>query len=149
MNKRDAFTKILAIIGTLLVLFPILAPIVFSTARYIKANIFRFDYLMPAELFLFALVGGGALFWAALRARSRQKLIGWGIGIATCVLIGGQVLAVATGLASGETEPDGWSWVLVLSTLAVYSLSVIVIGIGGLLLLRDLFVTRKSPKEVH
>jgi len=142
MEKKGVLTKILAIVGTVLVWFPILAPILLSVAAITKERMFRFDYLMPAELFPVALVGAGLLIWAALRARSRQRLIGWGFGIAVGLLIGGQVLAVVTGLASGETEPTGWPWALVLGSLGGYSLSLLVIGIGGVLLVRDLF---KSP----
>ena len=142
MEKKGILTKILAIVGTVLVWFPILAPVLLSVAAITKERMFRFDYLMPAELFPVALVGGGLLIWAALRARSRQRLIGWGFGIAVGLLIGGQVLAVVTGLASGETEPTGWPWALVLGSLGGYSLSLLVIGIGGVLLVRDLF---KSP----
>ena len=126
--------------------FPILAPILLSAAVIIKERMFRFDYLMPAELFPAALVGGCLLLWAALRARSRRTLIGWGLGIAIGLLAGGQVLAVVTGLASGETEPAGWWWALVLASIVVYSLALVVIGVGGLLLLRDLFKTHRSPK---
>jgi len=127
--------------------FPILAPILLSAAVIIKERMFRFDYLMPAELFPAALVGGCLLLWAALRARSRRTLIGWGLGIAIGLLAGGQVLAVVTGLASGVTEPAGWWWALVLVSLVVYSLALVVIGVGGLLLLRDLFKTPRSPTE--
>jgi len=48
-------------------------------------------------------------------------------------------LAVATGLASGETEPAGVWWALTVALLAVYTLAIPVIGIAGILLLRDLF----------
>ena len=142
MEKKGVLTKILAIVGTALVWFPILAPVLFSVAVIIKGRMFRFDYLMPAELFPVALVGGCLLLWAALRARSRLSLIGWSLGVAVGSLVGGQVLAVVTGLASGETEPTGWPWALVLGSLGGYSLSLLVIGIGGVLLVRDLF---KSP----
>jgi hypothetical protein len=57
------------------------------------------------------------------------------------------VLAVVTGLASGETEPAGWWWALVLASLIVYSLALVVIGVGGLLLLRDLWKTARSPED--
>jgi len=139
MKKKNVFTKILAIAGTALVWFPILAPILLSVVFIITNRIFRFDYLMPAELFPFALVGGGLLIWAALRARSRQRLIGWGLGIAAGLLVSRQVLAVVTGLASGEIEPAGWWWILILATLVIYSLALVAIGIGGTLLSRDLF----------
>lgn len=98
----------------------------------------RFDWLMPAELFVVALVGGGALLWAAIRARSRRALIGWSLGIAVVSLVGSQALAVVTGLASGATEPAGWPWALVVALLALYSLALVAMGVGGVLLIRDL-----------
>ncbi len=139
MKEKNVLTKILAIAGTALVWFPILAPILLSVVFIITNHVFRFDYLMPAELFLFALVGGGLLIWAALRAHSRQRLIGWGLGIAAGLLVGGQALAVVTGLASGETEPVGWWWILVLASLVFFSLALVATGVGGILLSRDLF----------
>lgn len=147
MGKKGVLTKILAIVGTVLVWFPILAPVLLSVVVIIKGRMFRFDYLMPAELFPATLVGGGLLTWAALRARSRWRLIGWGLGIAVGLLVGGQVLAVVTGLASGETEPAGWWWALVLASIVVYSLALVVIGVGGVLLLRDLFKPSRLSTE--
>ena len=139
MQRKDALTKVLAIAGTVLVWFPILATVVLSVAGSIGDRVFRFDYLMPAKLFPAALIGGGLLVWAALRARSRRGLIGWGLGVAVGLLVGGQVFAVATGLASGDTEPTGWRWALVVSSLGLYALALVVMGTGGVLLARDLF----------
>jgi len=147
MEKRGALTKILAVTGTVLVWFPILAPVLLSLALFISRRIFRIDYLMPAELFLFALAGGALLILAALRARSRWALIGWGLGIAAGMLVGGQALAVATGLASGETEAAGWPWALVLASLVIFTLALVVMGVGGLLLVRDLLKTPRLPTE--
>ena len=138
LTKTSLLTKILAILGTVLVWFPILAPFIFSLRALINQQMFRFDYLIPAELFPVALTGGGLLVWAALRARLHLRLIGWGLGVAAFLLVGGQVLAVVTGLASGEIEPAGTWWALVLASILGYSLALIVIGIGGVLLLRDL-----------
>ncbi len=149
MKDKGVFTKILAIAGTMLVWFPILAPIIFSAALFTRARVFHFDYLMPAELFPFALVGGLLLLWAALRTRSQRGLIGWGLGIAVGMLVGGQALAVATGLASGETEPTGWPWALVIGSLIIFILAVISIGVGGILLLRDLFKREEAPAALQ
>ena len=77
--------------------------------------------------------------WAALRARSRRGLIGWGLGVVVGLLLGGQALAAVTGLASGETEPAGWFWALVVASLVIYSLALMEIGVAGVLLVRDLF----------
>src|SRR5512136_240574 len=107
MENKGVFTKILAIVGTVLVWFPILAPVLASVTAIIEARMFRFDYLLPAELFPVALLGGCLLLWAALRARSRRRLVGWSLGIAVVSPLVGQVIASVTGLASGETEPVG------------------------------------------
>ncbi len=145
MEKKDILTKVLAIVGTALAWFPILAPVVVSVIAFMAERMLRFDYLMPAELFPAALAGGGLLLWAALRARSRRGIIGWGLGAAAGLLVGGQALAVVTGLASGDTEPAGWQWALVLASLAAFSLALVAIGTGGVLLVRDLFSPPASP----
>jgi hypothetical protein len=139
MEKQGALTKILAVAGTALVWLPILTPIFFSTVLFVQEQIFRFDYLMPAELFPAILLGGALLIWAALRAHSRARLIGWSLVLAAALLVGGQTLAVVTGLASGEIEPAGWPWTLVLGSLIVFLLAALGVGVGGILLLRDLF----------
>jgi hypothetical protein len=138
MTKRGFFTKVLALAGTVLAWFPILMTVATSVVGTIGSRVFRLDWLMPAELFPVALVGGGLLMWAALRAHSRRGLIGWGLGIAAGLLVGGQVLAVVTGLASGETEPTGFLWALLVTSIIAYSLALVEIGVAGVLLLRDL-----------
>ncbi|HEU0296538.1 MAG TPA: hypothetical protein VFR47_27625 [Anaerolineales bacterium] len=145
MEKQGTLTKILAIAGTVLVWLPILAPIFFSAILFIQEQIFRFDYLMPAELFPAILLGGGLLIWAALRAHSHGKLIGWSLGIAAALLVGAQVLAEVTGLASGQTEPTGWLWALVIGALVAFVLAILGVAVGGILLLRDLFRPRQLP----
>jgi hypothetical protein len=147
LEKKSTLTRTLAIAGTVLAWLPVLAPFLFSALVFIRAGRFHFDYLMPAEMFLFFIVGGALLVWAALRARSRRRLIAWALGIAVVSVVGGQVLAVATGLASGETEATGWPWALVLGSIAVYSLAVVAVGVGGVLLLGDLFRRRAVPTQ--
>lgn len=147
MKEKGLFTKILAMAGTVLAWFPILAPFIFSTALFIRSRVFHFDYLMPAELFPFALAGGLLLIWAAIRTRTHLKFIGWSLGIAVGMLVGGQALAVATGLASGETEPTGWPWALVIGSLIIFVLAVISVGVGGILLLRDLYKREVAPAD--
>jgi hypothetical protein len=144
MEKKTTLTKILAVLGTVLVWLPLLAPVLFSALFLFTRRMFRFDYLMPAELFPLALVGGGLLLWAALRARAHRAQIGWGLAVAVVLLFGGQTLAVVTGLASGDIEPAGWWWILVLGSLGIYSLALVVIGLGGAMILRDLY---KGPRS--
>jgi hypothetical protein len=139
MGSRSVLAKGLAIVGTVLVWCPLLAPVLFAVMAVTRGGIFHIDYLMPAELFPVALVGGVLLLWAALRARSRRGLIGWSLGLAAAFLVIGQALAVVTGLASGATAPTGWQGALVVASLVAFSLALIMLAVGGILLLRDLF----------
>ena len=139
MKKKELLTKVLAVVGTVLAWFPILAPVVLAVIGSIAMHRFLFDYLMPAELFPFALAGGLLLLWAALRARAYRAIIGLGLGVAIVMFTGCLVIPEVTGLASGKIEPAGWPWVLVLVLLGAYWLALVVIGIGGVLLVRELF----------
>ena len=135
----NRLTKGLALTGTALIWLPLLAPLVLAVGAWLGRGRWLFDYLMPAELFLVALAGGGLLLWAALRAHTRRWLIGTGLGGAAALLVGSQALAVVTGLATGETAPGGWAWAAVLAALTGYALALAATGVGGGLLLRDLF----------
>jgi hypothetical protein len=144
MERKNALTKFLAIAGTVLVWFPLLAPVLLSIILYIQRQIWHVDYLMPAELFFSFLLGSGLLLWATLRAHSRVKLVAWGLGLAVLMLFAGQAIAVATGLASGEAEPAGWRLGIVIASLIVYIGSMILVGLEGIFLVKDLFGQRPT-----
>jgi peptidoglycan/LPS O-acetylase OafA/YrhL len=139
MEKKSALTKFLAIAGTVLVWFPLLAPILLSVILFLQEQIWRIDYLMPAELFFSFLLGSGLLLWTSFRSQSRLRLVAWGLGLAVFMLFAGQAIAVATGLASGEAEPAGWRLGIVIASLVVYIGGMILVGLGGIFLVRDLF----------
>jgi hypothetical protein len=131
MEKKDTLSKILAIVGTVLVWIPILAPVVFGFVSLGMDGIYRFDYLMPAELGILAFVGGALLLWAAIRAKARRGIIAWGLGIAAG--------SMAVLMAFGDVEPGSLEWAIVVGLLIAYSLAIVVMGVGGVLLWRDLF----------
>jgi hypothetical protein len=139
MNKSTSFTKGLDVIGTILVWVPILAPFLFGLWAFLQRGMFRFDYLMPAELFGVAFLGGALLFWASLIVKKYRAIIGWGLLVAVLLLVGGQALAVVTGLASGARPAEGWPFFFVIASLVIYTLAVIEVGVGGILLGRHLF----------
>jgi hypothetical protein len=145
MKNQNVLTKSLAIVGTTLVWLPLAAPLIFSAALGIRAQVWHIDYLMPAELFLIALLGSGLLIWSTLRAHRYTRMIGGAFSLAVFLLFGGQALAVITGLASGAIEPTGLPWVLVLASIAGYILALGVTGVGGFLLIRHLFKTSQLP----
>ena len=119
--------------------FPIFAALTTSVVGTIAHRVFRFDYLMPAELFPVAFVAGRPLMWAALRARSRRGLIGWGLGVAVGLLLGGWALDAVTGVTSGEIEPAVWFQASVVASIVIYSLALVEVGVAGVLLVRALF----------
>ena len=138
-EKKAILTKTLTILGILLVWLPVAAPLFFGAAGSIRSGRFHFDYLMPAELFPYILAGGLLLLWAALRSRLRRKWIAWSLGSTILLPVLGAVVAKVTGLADGLIEPTGWQWAMVLAFIAGYVLAVIALGVGGMLLIRDMF----------
>jgi hypothetical protein len=144
MGKKDVLAKVLAVTGTAATWVPLLAPVVLTGSRLIQRGSFLFDWLIPAELFLLVLVGGALLLWAAKRARRRVKLIAWGLGLAVLILFAAQGLAMASGLASGTADPNGFWFGLVVALILTYILAVILLGVGGILLCRDLFARRRG-----
>lgn len=139
MENKGRLTKSLAVIGVVLVWFPFLAMILTARIGAPEGRGLQVDYLIPAELFPFVLIGCGSLVWAALRARTRRGLVVWGVAIAVVALVGGQLLAMLTGLDSGETEPTGVWFALVVASLAIYTLALVEVGTAGILLVSDVF----------
>ncbi len=139
MSNKGNLTKSLAIVGAVLAWLPIAAPVLFSAGGFMGRGVFRLDYLMPAELFPAVLVGGALLLWAAARALSNRRLIGWALLVAVGMLFAGQAFAMVTGLASGQAEPSGWLLPILIGTLVTYTGAVVAMGVGGVLLLRNLF----------
>ncbi|MBA4384039.1 MAG: hypothetical protein C0410_04830 [Anaerolinea sp.] len=140
MDKKNWLTKTFAIVGTVLVTIPVIAPLVFSISRLISIGKFQIDYLMPAELGLAVLIGAGLLLWAALRSKIYLKWIAWSLGSAIILIIGSQAFAGITGLASGRTDAIGWQFWVVLGGIIGYDLAVIALSVGGILLCKHLFL---------
>ena len=139
MQHGSAFMKVLTVTGLILVSLPVVAPLLFTGVRLVQAGDLRFDYLMPAELFPMALVGTALLLWAALRMHEHRAQIGWSIGAMVVGLVGSQGAAVLTGLASGETEAEGWPLVPVIALLILYVLGLLAMVVTGAQLVREAF----------
>lgn len=144
MHNRTLVPKILTIFGTSFVWFPIFFTVFTSLVGTLSSGIVRFDYLMPAELFPLVLVGALFLLWASLWTRLYRKSMIAGIAAAFVFLVGGQVIAVISGLASGAIAPTGLAWVAVVASIILYSLSVIELGIAAIMLAIRLF---RAPKK--
>lgn len=145
MAIKDRLTKFLAITGTILACIPVLLPVFFWVFTASRDRPRNFDFILPAEFFPLALIGAFLLYWAARRARSHHRLIGWSLLVAITSLGSGQALAVVTGLADGSREPAGLFCVLVIASIAIYILTLFFLAAEGILLINSLF----RPEKPH
>lgn len=141
-KRTGAFTKTLTVSGTLLVWIPIAFTVFTSIVGTVVTGMFRLDYLMPAELGLFAVAGAVLLILAGFRSGLRRKLIGVSSVLAAFFFGACIVIAEISGMASGRTEAAGMPFMMAILMLALYAASLIGIGAGGILLWKDLFGKR-------
>lgn len=139
MVNKGGLTKTLSIAGTVLLWLPVLVPLVFGLLRLLRGGPLMVDFLMPAELAPVVLVGAGLVLWAAIRAKWRWQWVMWLIIAAVVLLVGSQAVAVVTGLADGRIPPEGWQYLLTMGGIIAYDLVVIVLGVVGILLCKDIF----------
>lgn len=128
-----------SVLGTVLALLPIAATLVLSLIGTIADRALRFAFLMPAELFPVYALGAVLLVIAAFRARRWR---GWLLGAplaAVTTLAGAQGLAILTGLADGTHDATGWRVVVVDSLLALSVIAMIVTGVVGWRLAREVW----------
>ena len=142
--KKNFLTKSLVIAGVILTWFPILATLITAVLASIIEQSFLFDFLMPAELGVFAILGTSLLLWAAIRLKSMIKPIAWSLALMIILLFGSQALAVATGLATGERPSSDAMFYVVMGMLMMYSVILILPAILGTRLLRQAFKTDTS-----
>ena len=147
MGRTGVVNKLLAIAGTVLSWLPLVAPLVLAFIALFTRGRFLLDYLMPAEVFPVALAGGVLLLIAAFRMHARRGLIGGALALAIFMLFGFQALAMALGLDSGEHQPEGWRFAVVIAGVVIYILALVAVGVGGVLLLRELFKGATTVKE--
>lgn len=137
--KNIKLVKVLAIIGTILVWIPILAPIIFTILLLIKEGIFRFDFLMPMELFFLTVIGGILLIISTFISKSYKKFIIINFVILIAIFFSSQLIANLTGLASGETEPTGFWFIFLIVYIFLFIFINILLGIDGILFTRKIF----------
>ncbi|MBA4347831.1 MAG: hypothetical protein C0413_03150 [Clostridiales bacterium] len=101
--------------------------------------------MMLAELFPAVALGMVLLVAAGFLTRSYRKWFIWGCAATVVTLVGGQLIAVLSGLASGAREPEGFFFALVIGSLVLLDLIVIAFAILAIFLIKKLF--RKQPEQ--
>lgn len=137
-GKRDKLTKILAIIGTVLLWAPFAFMVITSIVGSIASGAFHMDYLIPAELFPVVIIGGAILIWVSLRSKLMRKSIIIDFIVAVASFFAVQAIAVLSGLAYNLAAVGGFFWGLIIAVLVLYILAALGLAIGGTLLIRKL-----------
>ena len=144
-KQKAALTKVFAVSGALVLWAPILFMFVTAIVGSIAGKALLFDYLMLAELFPIVALGLILLILASLLSRTFRKWFGWGSVAALLALAGAQILAAASGLASGAMAESGGVFATVIAGIVVYNVIVVALAILAIILLRRLF--QKQPRE--
>lgn len=138
--------KIFSIAGAVLLWAPILFMLLTATVGSIIRGMFLFDYLMLAELFFIVLPGMVLLILAGILSATLVKWLCWGSGAALAAFAGGQILAVASGLASGMMAPGGLVFAVVIASIVIYNLTIVLLAVLGIVLIRRVF--RKKLDQI-
>ena len=141
MGKKLLLSKILAIAGTVLLLFPILAMLVTGIVGSLRRGWIMVDYMLPAELGIVVIAGAASVLVAAILAKKYVKCVVWTI-VATVGLIAACTgLAAVTGLASGRVQTPEVPVIygIVIGALIAFDVAVALLGVLGILLSKALF----------
>ena len=144
-KQKAALTKVFAVSGTVVLWAPILFMFVTAIIGSIAGKALLFDYLMLAELFPIVALGLILLVLSSLLSRTFRKWFGWGSVAALLALTSAQILATASGLASGALAESGGVFVTVIAAIVIYNVIIVALAILAILLLRRLF--QKQPQE--
>ncbi len=142
MSNKSVLTKNLAIAGTVLEWLPLVALVGLGLYSLFTRGSFMFESLLL--LFPVPLPGGFLLLWAALRMRSYRWLIGGALALAV-LMLGFPLLLMILMKDSGI--PEGWI-VAVGASFYIYILALAAIGVGGILLLRELFLRAQPAAQI-
>jgi len=142
MGKHDALAKTLAIVGTLLVVLPLVLPLALSLRSIGRPGGYRMDYLMLFEVYPVTLVGALLIVWASFRARLQKR----GVGITIAIMLGALVLAgvaaQVTGIAQSVEQLETWRYVLTAGLGVVSIIAQITLAALGALIIKDLFTAQ-------
>ena len=117
---RDKIAKIIGTVFSALTVLPLAIPVFLSLLVLVMRGKFLYDFLMPAELFVFTLVGGlGVIVVLALMKKDFRRLA-VALSLALLNLIVSQVYANVSGLAHGNTELTGTHLFIVSTFIVLY-----------------------------
>jgi len=144
-KQKNALTKIFAISGTIMLWAPILFMFLTAIFGSIARKTLLFDYLMLAEMFPIVALGLVLLIFTTLLTRTFRKWFGWGSVAALVTLVAGNMIAVASGLASGTTSESGPYFAVVITSIIIFNILVVALAILAIVLVQRIFQKKQEP----
>ncbi len=133
MVKKNVPAFVLSILGSVLVLFPIVFALVVGAVHSLQVGRLQIDFLIPFEIFPVPLAGMILVLIAALLARSHVKPVLWCLGVLIACIAGGAAFARLSGLATGEHE-DAWAKAVLFGIIGIALLAMVAFAVIGILL---------------
>ena len=138
-RQKSALTKIFAIAGAVLLWAPILFMFLTAIVGSIARKALMMDYFLLAEVFPVVALGLVLLVLATLLSRTLRKSIGWVSAASLLALVATNVVAAATGLASGAIEAEGPPLIAATICIALFDLLILALAILAILLVKRIF----------
>ncbi len=129
--KEQAF-RIASFSGALLLLAPIIFMFVLPVFLWVNSQIFMIDYLIPLEVFPVVFLGAAILSLVACKTGLLKKRICLLSVLLIVMFVSGQYIAMISGLADGTAPASGLPFIAVISTVIIYDVITLVLGIYGL-----------------
>lgn len=151
MAKHSVLARVLAVIGVVLLLAPILLPVAFSLRSVGRPGGYMIDYLMPFEVYPVAVVGLILVLAASLVAQLRRGRVGTCIGVMLGGVVLGGVAAQLTGIANSVETLEAWRYGLVFGFGALSLIGQVALAVVGVQLVRDLSDAKRgqSPSSAE
>ncbi|MBO8160755.1 MAG: hypothetical protein H0Z24_03885 [Thermosipho sp. (in: Bacteria)] len=131
MNKNKVYTG-LSYIFSIISTFPIIVPVFLTMVVLITKGMFLYDYMMPAELFLFTILGGfGVLLigWINKQSMKKLKLLLIFLILSIINFLTAMAYSILTGLAHGDTEPVGIHFIMIVIFVILWHLFAVAVSI--------------------
>jgi hypothetical protein len=132
MKFKEQALRIATLLGTFLLLAPIIFMLILSIFPLVKEGKLLIDFLIPLEVFPIVLAGTGILTLIACKTNIYKKRICSMAILLVIMFVGGQYIAVLTGIADGGTPATGWPLIIVFTSIIIFDVLTVIIGIHGI-----------------
>lgn len=119
-DRLMRLSKPAGVVGTILLMIPLLIMIISSVAAAINNQELRIDYLLPAEMSGFVIAGSVLILFMAYQQRQAFWQLFVLVFIMLALLVLGQITAEVTGLATGVIGTESLWYQLVIAVFLIY-----------------------------